>query len=128
MTDYIDIDQDEAKEILNDLDWIAAGKKPLFSQIMVGYMLSKAVWFFCFFIDKAISCIDMSVVDMNEDNTPIDNLEVYELKAQLLEVKATVLRMVGTSHNLAAETLHKKGYGSLTSQLFKLLGIGVIPR
>lgn len=128
MTDYIDINEEAAKELLEEMPHLGSGKKPLFSQIMVGYMLAKAVWFFGFFIDKAISCIDMSVSDMNEDGTPTDNLEVYELKAKLLESKAAVYRSVGSAHMLAAKILNKKGYGPITNAIFKFLNIGVTRR
>ena len=128
MTNYIDINEEKAKELLSEMPHFGEGKKPLFSQIMVGYMLAKAIWFFNFFIDKAISCIDMSVVDMNDDGTPIDNLEVYELKAQLLEAKTVSYRLVGVAHKLAAKILKEKGYGSITNAIFKYLKIGVTRR
>ena len=126
MTDYIDIDESEAKQRLNDMTWMGGGKKPLYSQIMTGYMLSKAVWFFAFFLDKAISCIDQSVIDMNADSTPTDALEVAEHKALLLELKAMVIRKEKVVHLMLSDGLEDKGYGKIASSIFFIIGAGVI--
>lgn len=128
MTNYIDIPEEEAKKRLDDIVWVAARKKPLFSQIMVGYMLAQAVWFFIFFVDKAISCIDTAVVDMNADGTPIDALEVSEPKALLYELKALVLRKEAAIHVMLAEIMRVKGYGAIANAMFRFLKIGITSR
>lgn len=128
MTNYIDIDEGEAKKLLHEMPHTGAGKKPLFSQIMVGYMLSKAVWFFNFFIDKAVSCIDQSIIDMNSDGVPTDNLEAYEIKALLRESQASVLNLVSKAHMQSAEKMTEKGYGTITTFIYKYLKVGIVSR
>jgi len=126
MTDYIDIDEDEAKQRLADLKWTGAGKKPLYSQIMVGYMLAKAIWFFMFFTKKALSCIDTGIADMNADNTPTDALEAAEPKALILELQALVLRHEAAIHVMLSEGVQAKGYGKFNSAISQMIGAGVI--
>lgn len=126
MTDYIDIDESIAKQRLDDLVWTGSGKKPLFSQIMVGYMLARAVWFFNFFIDKALSCIDTAVVDMNADGTPTNSLEACSVKSMLYELKGSVYEKEVIIHQILSEGIKAKGYGDVTNAIFKYLGIGVV--
>ena len=128
MPDYIDIDEDEAKQRLADLEWTGAGKKPLYSQIMVGYMLAKAIWFFMLFTNKALSCIDTSIADMNADNTPTDSLEAAEPKALILELQALVLRHEAAIHQMLSDGMEAKGYGAVSNAMFRFLKIGVTSR
>ena len=126
MTDYIDIDESQAKQLLEDMPHLGEGKKPLFSQIMVGYMLAKAIWFFMFFTDKALSCIDTGIADMNADNTPTDALEAAEPKALILELQALVIRREAAIHMMLSDGMTAKGYGKVTTAMFHYLKIGVI--
>lgn len=126
MTNYIDIDEGEAKQKLKDLEWSGTGKKPLFSHVMTGYMLAKAIWFFNLFIDKAIKCIDQSVIDMNADGTPTDNLEANQVKALLFDLKAHVYRSDEVIHSMLMNQAAGKGYGRFSSAIYKLLKIGVV--
>ncbi len=126
MTDYIDIDESVAKQRLADLEWVGAGKKPLYSQIMVGYMLARAVWFFSLFIDKAISCIDQGVIDMNADGTPTSSLEACDIKSMLYELKGLVYEKEVIIHEILSQRIKAKGYGDVTNAIFKYLGIGVV--
>lgn len=126
MTDYIDIPEDEAKQRLADLEWTGGGKKPLYSQVMTGYMLAKALWFFNFFIDKAISCIDQSVIDMNADGVPTNSLEACSVKALLYELKGLVYEKEKAIHAMLSQGIKDKGYGDVTNAIFKRIGIGVV--
>lgn len=126
MTDYIDIDESQAKANLDQIEWTGGGKKPLFSQVMTGYMLAKALWFFNFFIDKAISCIDQSVIDMNADGVATNSLEACSVKGLLYELKGLVYEKEKVIHAMLSQGIRAKGYGDVTNAIFKLIGIGVV--
>ena len=126
MTDYIDIPDAEAKQRLDDMAWTGGGKKPLYSQIMTGYMLAKAVWFFGLFIDKAISCMDQSVIDMNADGTPTNSMEACSVKSMLYELKGLVYEKEVIIHEILSQRIKAKGYGDVTNAIFKYIGIGVV--
>lgn len=129
MTDYIDIDESEAKQLLADMPWNAEDKKkPLFSQIMVGYMIAKAVYYFTFFIKKALNCIDTAIIDMNQDEVWTDNVEAYKAREMLYQSLSEVNRLAEGAHVLLAELNMQKGYGKITTAMFKHLKIGVVIR
>lgn len=126
MTDYIDIDEAEGKQRLDDIVWLGGGKKPLWSQVMVGYMLAKAVHAFVFFADRALSCIDMGVDDMNADGSPTSHLEAAKIKAMIIDLKGDIYEREKLIHALLSKGAKDKGYGEVTNPLFVFLGIGVV--
>lgn len=98
-------------------------KTPLESQVMTGYMISKSVAKFTEYMTEALHCLDEAIIDMNEDNTPTDNLEAYEARKLMYRSLSDVHGKAEKAHVILADIMQAKGYRKLTTDDFALFGV-----
>jgi len=100
-------------------------KSPLESQIMTGYMITKSVAKFTEYMTEALHCLDEAIEDMNDDDTPTDNLEAFEARQLMYRSLSDVHGKAERAHVILAEIMKKKGYRKLTTKDFEPYGVSM---
>tara|TARA_R110000851_G_scaffold164120_1_gene308270 strand:- start:196 stop:519 length:324 start_codon:yes stop_codon:yes gene_type:complete len=98
--------------------------EPLDSQIMTGYMLSRARAKYLKYMKKAFKCLKQAHSDTNIDlgEEIVHNVDLGEIRSAMYDALAAVERVEVAHRNLAVYHQSKLGYRKLKSEDFEKYG------
>lgn len=98
--------------------------KPLKSQIMTGYMISKARQKGQKYIERALICLDQAKEDTNDDvgHEAVQNVDLGSARKKMYQAMAA-LEVLEEAHKELSEIMQSLGYRRLTSDDFLELGV-----
>ncbi len=98
-------------------------REPLDSQILTGYMLSKARVKYLKYTNQALDCLEQALKDTNKDldDEVVQNVDLGEIRSYVYEALAAVER-VEIAHKALSEGYQDLGYRKLTTEDFRRFG------
>lgn len=97
-------------------------KEPLPSQVMTGYMISRAVVKGTKYLNRALTCLDTAIEETKELGVEVEETELGEIR-KLLHESIAGLYGAKQAHNLLSEGLQAKGFRKVTKEDFEKYGV-----
>ena len=98
--------------------------EPLKSQVMTGYMISKARTKGQKYIERALSCLEQAQDDTNDDlgREAVQNVDLGSARKKMYKAMAA-LEVLEEAHKELSEIMQDLGYRRLTSHDFSDIGV-----